>query len=219
MFLCLDSMMILKNQTGKKPQKLVYGYINGKKTSCMSEYDLRSTFLKEVFDRDQESVKASHKKQLQRNAVYRGEKNLANADLRGFDLQGLDLSGANLQNARLESADLRGANLRNADLRGANLENAFCKNADFCHANLTDAQLKDAYFHHANLQEAGGLTIKNLCTASTLYKALLEAPVLAIIQSKYPSKMKNPKGGWSQKVYSEQEEIPVSKQADPRQFH
>lgn len=217
-FLCLDSMN-LKNQAGKGFQKLVYSYINGKKTPCMSEHELRLTLSNKAFARDHDSLKAFHKKLLLRNAVYRGEKNLAYADLRGLDLQGLDLSGANLQNALLESADMRGANLRNADLTKADLQNAYCKNADFSHANLTDALLKDAYFHHANLQETNGLTIDNLRTVSTLYDALLAAPVLKIIKSKYPSKLKNPKGGWCQKVFPEQQEFPVPDKADPRQFH
>ena len=219
MFLCVDSIVSIKKGSGKDPQKLVYGYINGKKTPCMSEYDLRVAYSQDLFERDHDSGKVHQKKQLQREAVYRGEKNLAQADLRGFDLQGLDLSGANLQNALLESADLRGANLRNADLRGANLENAYCKNADFFQANLSGAQLKGAFFHYANLQETNGLTIENLGAVSTLYGALLEKPMLTIIESKYPSKMKNPKGGWNQRIYSEQQDIPLSEQADPRKFH
>ncbi len=218
MFLCLDSMVQLKSQTGKDPQKLVYGYINGKKTDCMSEYELRTKLSQDFFNRDNKSGQVN-KKQLQRDAIYRGNKNLANADLRGMDLQDLDLSGADLQNALLESADLRGAKLRNANLKGANLENAYCKNADLYRADLTGAQLRGAFFHHANLLETEGLTMENLCTVASLYKALLEEPVLEIIQSKYPIKMKNPKSGWNQKVFSEQPEIPVSEQADPRQFH
>ena len=106
MFLCIDdSSGNMKNRSGKESQKLVYGYINGKKTPCMSEYELRSTYSKEVYDLNKQSGSDSRRnRQKQRNAVYRGEKNLSGADLRGFDLQGFDLSGTNLRNARLDVA-------------------------------------------------------------------------------------------------------------------
>lgn len=218
MFLCIDSMMQVRKQTGCEPQKLVYGYIDGKKTACMSEYEFRVACSKVLFDRENGSLNKTQKKQLQRNAVYRGEKNLANADLRGLDLKGLDLSGANLTNAQLESADLRGANLKNATMTGANLENAYCKNADFRGADLTSANLRGAFFHHANLFEVQGITMENLSAVSSLYQARLEEPLMEIIESKFSNKLKNPKGSWNQKVYSEQQEIPLSERADPSNF-
>lgn len=219
MFLCLDSMMLLKHQTGSEPQKLVYGYINGKKTPCMSEYELRVALSRENFNQEIKKNPSKKKNLVKQNAVYRGEKNLAGADLRGFDLQGIDLSGANLENANLESTDLRSANLKNANLKGANLENAYCKNAVFFRANLTNVKLQGTFLPQANMLEAEGLSVDALCTAATLYKTLLEGSVIEVLESNCPAKLKKPTGGWDQKVYTEQQQIPASEQADPRQFH
>ena len=55
MFLCVDSVVNIKSVSGKDHQKLVYGYINGKKTPCMSEYDLRTAFSQNLFKRDHDS--------------------------------------------------------------------------------------------------------------------------------------------------------------------
>jgi hypothetical protein len=219
MFLCLDSMMHLKSSTGKDPQKLVYGYIDGKKTPCMTEYEFRVKYSQDSFNRTKTNDTSSSVKKAKRETIYRGDKKLANADLRGLDLQGIDLSGADLKNAQLESADLRRANLRNANLSGANLENAYCKNADLNGANIIDAQISGAYFHNANLRNVKGLTVENLRTVATLYNVQLEKPILEIIENKYPSKMRNPKNSWKQKIYSSDEEIPLSERADPEMFH
>jgi hypothetical protein len=220
MYLCVDSMMQVKKETGEDPQKLVYGYINGRKTPCMSEYELRVKLSEKRLD--EKGASPEKVKKPLRQLVYRGEKKLANADLRGLDLQGLDLSGADLRNAVLESADLRGANLRNANLTGANLENAYCKNVNLEGANVTDAKLRGAYFHFAHLKNVEGLTVENLCTVTSVYKACLEAPVLEIIETSYPAKLRNPKGSWKQKIYTEMQQpepIPLSEQANPEDFH
>lgn len=220
MYLCVDKMMQAKKETGKDPKKLVYGYINGQKTPCMSEYELRVKLSPKPLNEKTTSVVKVDKPL--RELIYRGEKKLANADLRGLDLQGLDLSGADLRNAILQSADLRGVNLRNANLIGANLENAYCKNANLEGANITNAKLRGAYFHFARLKNVEGLTMENLCTVTSIYKASLEAPVLEIIETKYPTKLRNPKGSWKQEAYSETQQlepIPLSEQANPEDFH
>ena len=220
MFLCVDSMMRSKNETGKEPPKLVYGYINGKKTPCMTEYEFRVANSNASFCRVSASREKNHKKQQGACSVYNGGKNLASADLRGFDLKGIDLSGADLTNAQLESADLRGANLKNAAMAGANLENAYCKNTDFDGADLTSANLKGAFFHFANLINVQGLTMENLGTVATLYQVRIDDPIMEIIESKYSSKLKNPKGSWHQSIIREQQqqEIPLSERADPASF-
>ena len=222
MYLCVDSMMQMREKTGKDPGKLVYGYINGKKTPCMSEYDLRVKLSEQSQIGKNATSQPKKNKRPLRQLIYRGEKKLANADLRGLDLQGIDLSGADLSNALLESADLRGANLKNANLRGANLENAYCKNVNLEGANITGAKLNGAYFHFARLQNVEGLTVENLCTVTSIYKARLEAPVLEIIETNYPTKLRNPKGSWKQKTFVEPqqpEEVPLSELANPEDFH
>jgi hypothetical protein len=219
MYLCTDSMAALKTDTGPQQEKLVYGYLHGEKTPCMSEYELRVRLSEEQFNRDKKTVPDPHPKPSKQAAVYRGEKHLANADLRGFDLKGLDLSGADLENANLESADLRGAKLTNANLKGANLEYAYCKRTDFTRANMAGTRLTGAYFQYANLLETDSLSIDDLVKASTLYKTLLEKTVMEVIVSRVPAKLKQPSDGWKQKVFSEQEELPKSEQADPHRFH
>ena len=214
MFLCLDSSVSSDQPSGTKPEKRVYGYINGKKTPCMSEYEFRVAYSRSKMN----SVKKTVKKESRQDAVYRGEKNLANADLRGFDLKDIDLSGADLSNALLESADLRGANLKNAVLTGANLENAYCKNADFQGADLTAANLRGAFFHHANLENTRGLTLEALSTVATLYKTVMEKVLMETIQSNYAGKLKNPKNNWNRVEFPRETEIPVTDRADPSSF-
>lgn len=222
MYLCIDSMMQVRKETGKDPSKLVYGYINGKKTPCMPEYDLRIKLSENTRNDKIDDKQDKNNKLSGRQLIYRGEKKLANADLRGLDLQGIDLSGADLSNALLESADLRGANLKNANLRGANLENAYCKSVNLEGANITDAKLRGAYFHFARLRNVEGLNLENICTVTSIYRASLEEPVLEIIETKYPTKLRNPKGSWRQKTFTEpqqQEDVPLSELANPEDFH
>lgn len=214
MFLCIDNSESSHHTPGTGTEKLVYGYINGKKTACMSEFELRVAYSKAHTD----TVKKSPEKKLQHDAVYRGEKKLANADLRGFDLKDIDLSGADLTNAHLESADLRGANLKNAVLTGANLENAYCKNADLQDADLTSANLCGAFFHHANLNNARGLTLETLATVATLFEADMEHVLKETIRSKYAGKLKNPKGNWNRVEFPRETETSASDLADPSTF-
>jgi len=108
MFLCLDSMMQIFAVDGKAPSKLVYGYINGKKTECMSEYEFRERFSRVVFEKQRNSEPDSQKlldisglrrreiPMSAKESVYKGKKDLAGADLRGCDLKGLNLAGADL---------------------------------------------------------------------------------------------------------------------------
>ncbi len=198
-FLCTggSTRSTREEHSGTPQPKLVYGYINGKKTSCMTEYELRVAWANARLAREKE--KAAKKRRW--DAVYHGEKNLAYADLRGFDLKDIDLSGADLTKAHLESADLRGANLKNASLSGANLENAYCKNADFSGADLSTANLRGAFFHHANLSTAKGLTMENLPAVATLYKARLEDQLLKMIQETCSDKLKNPQNKWNRVIY------------------
>lgn len=201
MFLCVDSMKSLKKTSDGKeePQKLVYGYINGKKTPCMTEYELRKKFQEECFKKAKKSVELEQQKTIQRNAIYRGEKNLEGSDFSNFDLQNLDLSGANLKGVILTSADLRGVNFGHSNLENASLENAYCKNANFSGANLKGTNLKGTFLHYANLKGAKGLTIENLSSAASLYEAILEDSLLEIIKSNYPQKLKKIESeGWCQ---------------------
>lgn len=203
MFLCIDSMLSLKNSTGKEPKKLVYGYVNGQKTPCMNEYELRVIYSREKFVKDSAGIEAEQQKTFSRNAIFRGEKNLSGADLRGMDLQGIDLSGANLQSAQLESVDFRNANLSGANLTGANLRSAYCKNVNFSKADLTGADLQGAFFQNADMKSAEGLSIDLLCKAATLYRTVLDEAMLEELESNYGSKLQKPRGEWVPKDFGE----------------
>ncbi|HEX2956763.1 MAG TPA: pentapeptide repeat-containing protein [Chitinispirillaceae bacterium] len=208
MYLCLDSMMQKYKQDGKSPPKLVYGYINGKKTECMCEYELRARFS-EVELKERKSTEIDSQQLLESSGkrrsikdlkiedyVFRGKKNLAGADLRGYDLNGMDLSGADLNNANLESADLRNANLSNANLRGTSLEFAYLKNANLKNADLSNARLRGAYLQNANLSGVEGLTMEHIQAVATVYNAVFDSDMMELIKEYCPGKMKDTGWGW-----------------------
>jgi hypothetical protein len=198
-FLCIDSIISIKNSTGKEPVKLVYGYINGQKTACMSEYELRALFSHDKFREDSSRIEAQQQKAFSRSTIFGGEKNLSGADLRGMDLQGIDLSGANLQNAQLESVDLRNANLSGSNLTGANFKSAYCKNVNFSKADLTGADLQGTFFQYADMKNAKGLSIEVLLKTATLYRTVLDEEILKELEENYGSKLEKPRGEWVQK--------------------
>jgi len=232
MYLCLDSMMQNCKKDGKSPAKLVYGYINGKKTECMSEYELRARYSEAQFKK-QKSAEVDSQQLLERSgkrrknvkslkirdAVYLGKKDLAGVDLRGCDLKGVDLSNANLTNANLESADLRGANLTNANLRGASLEHAFLKSANLKSANLTDARLKGAYLQHADLSGVEGLTVEHIRVVTSVYQATFDSEMMDMIKENCPGKMKDPGWQWQATVFDSDSTIPENERVSSKKFH
>lgn len=232
MYLCLDSMMKDYQKSGKSPVKLVYGYIDGKKTECMSEYELRARYSEAEFKKkktaevdSQKLLEKSGKRKKNvktmkiRDAIFFGKKDLAGVDLRGCDLKGADLSGANLVNANLESADLRGANLSGANLRGASLEFAFLKNANLNNADLTDARLKGAYLHHANLSNVQGLTLDHIRVVTSVYQATLDSEMMKLINEYCPGKMKDPGWQWQATVFDSDSTIPENERVKSKLFH
>ena len=80
-------------------------------------------------------------------------------------------------------ADLRGANLQGADLAGANLEGA----------DLLGANLQGATLSHAILWLAKDLTIEQLATVKTLYRAKLDPPLLRQVKKQFPHLLEKPK--------------------------
>lgn len=232
MFLCVDSMIHLQKNTGSTPVKLVYGYINGKKTECMTEYEFREKYSKKVFEQTQASQPDSQKLLEQRyrkhkttdmspiEAASKGIKDLAELDFHSSDLAGLNLAGADLHNANLNWADLRNCDLRNANLQGAKLEAAYLKNADLRGANLTNADIRGAFFHLANMTGVIGLEMGNLSMVQTLYKTVLDSELLIELQEKMPSKFRDP--GWNWRTSDSSSTIsnaPEEKKADRKRFH
>jgi len=131
--------------------------------------------------------------------------------LAGVDVSGAFLSGVNLQGAYLKSADLQGANLwganlqeavlTKADLQGAllweaNLQKAVLTKADLQGVDLMRTNLEGAYLERANLQGVKNLTVEQLCTTHTLYKAKgLSPKMLAELKEKYPHLLKRQRDG------------------------
>jgi len=113
------------------------------------------------------------------------------------NLQRADLSVAHLQQALLAAAELQGANLHGANLQGANLQLANLQGANLQLANLEGANLEGANLEEANLQEANlqkslGLTVKQLCKTSTLYRSQLETSLMTQIENNCPHLLKKP---------------------------
>lgn len=228
-FLCLDSMKVL-SEKGIAPSKLVYGYLQGQKTSCMTEQELRALYSNAEFKKNQagavDSQALLEKKGLKREivlslieSIYKGNKDLAGASLMGFDLKSVNLENADLRNANLSGADLRGANLKGARLSGANLENAYLKGADLKKADLTKANVKGAFFHYANLTDCAGLTIEEVRVSRSVYKAKIDEDMLELVKANCPSKLTDPGWNWKpDQTYTQNFSIPESEKADLRNF-
>jgi len=129
---------------------------------------------------------------------------LQGSDLRWSNLQGAKMDGANVRSVRfngaklnrasmftaqLENANLTRADLTNADLRasallGANLTRAKLnltdlRGAQLQGANFTGASLLGARLDRAVITDAVGLTYGQLCEASSILDAQLDAALVA----------------------------------------
>jgi uncharacterized protein YjbI with pentapeptide repeats len=118
--------------------------------------------------------------------------NLKECALVSANLQRADLSVAQLQQALLSAAELQGANFHGADLQGALLTRAKLQGANLESANLEGANLEEANLQEANLIQSSGLTVKQLCKASTLYQSRLETSLMTQIENNCPHLLKKP---------------------------
>jgi hypothetical protein len=103
-------------------------------------------------------------------------------DTYGYEGKKADLSGASLYKADLSDAELSSAELDGADLRGACLEGA----------NLSGAHLSYADLSGANLIRIRGLTIEQLSSVETLYKAKLDPELIDQVEYEYPHLLEKP---------------------------
>lgn len=115
------------------------------------------------------------------------------ANLEGADLRGANLSNANLERAKLQLANLEGAYLNAATLRGANLHKANLKNADLQFSNIADSNLQQANLEGADLLGIKNLTIEQLQSVKTLYKAILDRDLREQIEREQPHLLEKPK--------------------------
>ncbi len=216
MYLCLDDSLV-HQANNRESSKLVYGYIDGEKTRCMSESELLALFGDYEYRRRAPEREAEMKKMAEsmkkgsEPAGYKGAKALRNAQLHGKDLSNLDLAGADLRNADLSSADLRGADLSGADLSGADLSSAYCKGARLAGADLSGAALTGAYFNGADLTDVRGLTIDSLRKAYNLYAVRMDSVTKAEIQKYHPEKFKDPGWRWDTNAWVDGKEESIKK--------
>jgi hypothetical protein len=215
MLLCVDTV----TETGAGG-KTVYGYIDGKKTECMPEYEFLELYNRRRFEKDSAGRAEAEKTAREATdkddgdivkAILRGKKDLEGADLKEQDLMGLDFEGADLRNANLESADLRNANLEGANLEGASLKAAYLRKANLQGVRLAGADLRGAYLASADLTGLSGIAVEDLEKVTTLYQAKLDSALLAEVKEEMPKKLEKPKKCWEQnrwigKVECEDEE-------------
>jgi len=111
---------------------------------------------------------------------------LQRAKLVGTILTGANLTQANLTEASLIRAQLTGARLMDADLTGANLSEADLTGANLVGAVLTGANLNGVNLTGAYLRQVEGLTVLQISQVKTLYKAMLDPPVLEAVEKTLP---------------------------------
>ncbi len=121
-------------------------------------------------------VKANLRNAKLRNARLR-EANFRNADLRGAKLKSADLRQGNFQGADFREAILEKVNLGDADLRNTQLGFAVFTQADFNAAKLTGADLRCA-----DLRDVKHLSIEDLKTVKTLYRAKMDKDIQQQLQ-------------------------------------
>ncbi|MFW5775389.1 MAG: pentapeptide repeat-containing protein [Chitinivibrionales bacterium] len=175
--------------------KMVYGYINGRKTECMPEYEFLAAYHQTLFQDTQQ--------QTQQQEKPRKKIDYAHADLRGADMAGMDLLGADLRGADLSSADLRNADLRGANLQGTNLSAAYLKKADLRGADLTGAILDGTYLMQADCRKARGLRLETLARAYTLFETQFDKALADNVQRRFADKLHDPGWEWVNNAWSQ----------------
>lgn len=217
MYLCLDT----KNGDSRNGP-LVYTYIDGRKTDCMTKNELLTFCNRKKGPPDSlvdPKVEAAIRFVDSCKAARPAERDFEDANLKSKDFKGQDLRGANLRGADLESADLRGADLRDADLRDANLRVAYLKGADLRGADVTGAKLYGAYLNKADLRGVRGIDMEHVRAIRTLYEAKLDDGFREEIEFCCPDKLKEASWYWHNNEWADwrakKGEIPVSAPPPP----
>ncbi|MBT8363334.1 MAG: pentapeptide repeat-containing protein [Deltaproteobacteria bacterium] len=156
---------------------------------------IRGALLKKTNLRYADMYQAFVVKANLRNSELRGarlrEADFRNADLRGANLNGADLRQGNFQRADFREAKLTEVNLGDADLRGAQLGFADLKEAD-----LFDAKLAGADLRCADLLDVKNLSIEDLQTVKTLYRAKMDEVVRQQMQINHKELFAKPPDTW-----------------------
>jgi hypothetical protein len=186
MYLCVDMPLFLYDSAH---HKMVYTYVEGKRTKCMTEYEFRSKFRTcRIIPRPPSPGDAT--------LTQGSGRNLSGVDYSDKDMMKVNFQAANLQDANFSRCDMRGANLRHADCRRASFEGAFMKNVDLRNADMTDARLRCAYFVNADLTGARGLTLENIRFVETLHACRLDPDILALVEEYCPAKFRDLSFNW-----------------------
>ena len=119
------------------------------------------------------------------------ESDFRNADLRGANLKSADLRQGNFQRADFREANMADVNLGDTDLRGAQLGFADLKEADF-----NDAKLEGADLRCADLLDVKNLSIEDLKTVKTLYRAKMDEVVRQQLQINNKELFAKPPDTW-----------------------
>ena len=114
------------------------------------------------------------------------------------DLQHANLNLSNFRKAQLKHSKFQHASIRFADFRGAYLKYAELQYVDFYAtdlqgANLEFANLENADLSYANLAGTIGLTLDQLTTVKSLYKATLDTELAEQIRRDHPHLLNNPR--------------------------
>jgi uncharacterized protein YjbI with pentapeptide repeats len=139
------------------------------------------------------------------------EADLQEADLKEVILRGAHLDGASLLRAQLQGASFAGASLQATNLQDTQLSSARIKTLDQCvdeqnicenpyqpvedlpGADLQGANLRWANLQGADLRGVRNLTLEQLATVKTLYRALLDPPLLEVVGQQYPHLLEEPR--------------------------
>lgn len=190
-FLCVREDSIKTTE-----KKLVYGYIYGVKTECMTEKDFLELYAKKMAE-----IEKSLRLDTISNAdaiilIQNGEKDLRSAKFQSFDFMDVSFKGANCTKANFYGADLRNASFRNANCTRTNFSNAFIKNVDFRNADVTAADFTGTYISGADFVDAKGVTPEMFNSSITLYKTKFNKKLAAKLKKQYPDLFEKPKKCW-----------------------
>jgi hypothetical protein len=173
---------------------MVYGYVNGKRTECMSESEFRSRF--QCSERVPNPPAITSPYTFKANTSVSSTKNYAGSNFSGADLFNMDFQFANCRNSNFSGADMRSARLTGADCHGANFEGALVKNANLRNADISEANLRNAYFVSCDLRGVKGLTIDGVRLAATVCNCKLDPELAKQINMYCPFKYRDISHNW-----------------------
>lgn len=190
MYLCDRSHGV--NNTGET--KMVFGYIDGHSTECMTETEFNIRF------RSQAVVPApptlSNTKPYSPAVAVPMGKCYAGTNFRESDLYNMDFRNADCRKADFTKSDMRGTLLGMADCSGANFSGALLKNADFGGADLSGANFNGAYLVSCNFRGAKGLTLEVIRTAASIYSCKLDPELYELVNQYCFSKCRDLSNNW-----------------------